>query len=137
MSNFTFPDIPTLLEPYIPPALQAYFTRQNLQAVVRVIVGISTYILFRPHLESLFRKVTGTPDRREEEARVRVEYLRQQQEAVAAVAGGQGKSVGIVGKDGKIYQVVPPQRGQQQQQAAAGGGKNEKGGRRKGGKGKA
>ncbi|KIW97953.1 uncharacterized protein Z519_01537 [Cladophialophora bantiana CBS 173.52] len=139
--NFTIPDIPTLLEPYrenLPPAVQAYLTRTNLQALLRVIVAISTYALFRPHLESLFRKMTGTPVRREEEARARLEFLRRQQQEGSGVAAGAGggagkanKSVGIVGKDGKIYQVVPPQVGQQQQQQQHGGGKNRSGSRKK------
>ncbi|EXJ75227.1 uncharacterized protein A1O5_01923 [Cladophialophora psammophila CBS 110553] len=140
--NFTIPDVPTLLEPYLenlPPAVQAYLTRTNLQTLLRVIVAISTYALFRPHLESLFRKMTGTPDRREEEARARLEFLRRQQQEGSGVAAGAGagrtnKSVGIVGKDGKIYQVVPPQGGQQQQQQQQqqhGGGKNGTGRKKK------
>ncbi|OQU99011.1 hypothetical protein CLAIMM_04716 [Cladophialophora immunda] len=137
MSNFSFPDIPGLLEPYLPPALQAYFTRQNLQALLRVVVAISTYVLFRPHLEGLFRKITGTPDRREEEARARLEFLRQQQQqqgagGAAVGSGGQGKSVGIVGEDGRVYQVVPPPR-----QPQGAGGKNAKGGKKKDGRRKA
>ncbi|KIX92884.1 uncharacterized protein Z520_11360 [Fonsecaea multimorphosa CBS 102226] len=134
--NFSLPDIPGLLEPYLPPALQAYLTRQNLQTLLRVIVALSTYILFRPHLESLFRKMTGTPDRREEEARARMEFLRrqQQQQQQQPQTGGQGgnRSMGIVGKDGKVYQVVSPA---QQQQGA--GGKNAKGGKKKDGRRKA
>ncbi|OAP64785.1 hypothetical protein AYL99_00757 [Fonsecaea erecta] len=135
MSNFSVRDIPALLEPYLPPALQVYLTRQNLQTLLRVIVAISTYILFRPQLESLFRKMTGTPDRREEEARARMEYIRLQQERQQAAAG-LGKSVGIIGKDGKIYQVVPPPQSRQQQQQGTGG-KNGKGGKKKDGRKKA
>ena len=98
----------------LPPPLQAYFTRTNIQLLLRVIVIISTYILFRPHLESLFRKVTGTPDRKQEEIKARLEFLKQQQDG----GSGMPKNVGMLGKDGKVNRVTPQQgQGQGQQKA--------------------
>ncbi|ETI20998.1 hypothetical protein G647_07341 [Cladophialophora carrionii CBS 160.54] len=122
----------------LPPSLQAYFTRQNIQLLLRVVVIISTYTLFRPHLESLFRKATGTPDQREEEIKARVELARQQRDGVgrgAVPPGGVGAGVGVVGgQQGTVYRVVSTQgRGDGNAAPAQGTkGKASKGGKRKG-----
>jgi hypothetical protein len=137
MSSFSFPNLSEYLDSVhdaLPPYLQAYFTRQNIQLLIRVVVIISTYTLFRPHLESLFRKATGAPDRREEEIKARMASLKQQREGGGAgssasprgAAAGAGVGVGMVGQQGTVYRVVSPTQG------AAGTTKGKtKGGKRK------
>jgi hypothetical protein len=140
MSSFSFfPNLSEYLDSVhdaLPPYLQAYFTRQNIQLLIRVVVIISTYTLFRPHLESLFRKATGAPDRREEEIKARMASLKQQREGGgagssasprgAAAGTGAGAGVGMVGQQGTVYRVVSPTQG------AAGTTKGKaKGGKRK------
>ncbi|OCT44670.1 hypothetical protein CLCR_06405 [Cladophialophora carrionii] len=118
MSFSFFPNLAEHLDSLhdaLPPSLQAYFTRQNIQLLLRVVVIISTYTLFRPHLESLFRRATGTPDQREEEIKARVELARQQRErerrsAVPPGGVGAGATVGVVGRQqGTVYRVVSTQ----------------------------
>ncbi|EXJ55449.1 hypothetical protein A1O7_08376 [Cladophialophora yegresii CBS 114405] len=119
----------------LPPSLQAYFTRQNIQLLLRVVVIISTYTLFRPHLESLFRKATGTPDQREEEIKARVEAARQQRVPQGAVpprgVGVVGGHQGTVYKQGTVYRGVSPQ-GDGIAATQGGKGKATRGGKRKG-----
>ncbi|KIW63954.1 hypothetical protein PV04_08915 [Phialophora macrospora] len=114
MSSF-FPNLSEYLDSVhdaLPPYLQAYFTRQNIQLLLRVVVIISTYTLFRPHLESLFRKATGTPDRREEEIKARMAALKQQREGGGGSSAPQPRAgVGMVRQQGTVYRVVPPAQG--------------------------
>jgi len=94
----------TLLQS-LPPAVQSYLlsiqsspylTRSNLQYALRLIVIISTYLLFRPHLEALFRRATGTPDARREELQNRLKFLQDLKEGKIKPQGG----VEVV--DGKV-----------------------------------
>jgi len=94
----------SIIHESLPPQLQLYFTRTNIQQILRVIVIISTYIMFKPHLESLYRTMTGKPDSRQEEIQARLEFLRKQKEGGGA--GGGPKNVGIVGNDGQVHRVV-------------------------------
>lgn len=101
------------LRSHLPPAAQPYLTRDNVQGVLRVIVIAATYLLFRPHLEGLMRKMSGTPDPRRAEIEARREVLRQyqqdpeehqrrqQQRQVEVDVGGK-KRMAVVGPDGKI-----------------------------------
>ena len=133
MSSFTFSDLNPYLDAVrdsLPPQVQVYFTRQNLQLLLRVIIIIASYTLFRPYLESLFRKVTGTPDQREEEIKARMEFLKQQREGGGAVPP---RSVGVVGKDGKVYKVPKTKKAEE----PVAQGSNKKQGKAKGGRKKA
>ncbi len=134
----------------LPPALQAYFTRSNVQSLLRAIIILSTYLLFRPHLESLFRKITGTPDKRQEEIKARLEFLKQQKDGNPnpqpnldpAMFGGK---IPLVNREGKIVKLLTPeeaeamkkqqQQQQQQQQPSKGttGNKSAEGARSGGG----
>lgn len=100
------------LRSHLPPSTQPYLTRDNVQGLLRVIVIAATYILFRPHLEGLMRKMSGTPDPRRAEIEARMEVLRQhqqnpeeqqqqQQRQVEVNVGGK-KRIAVVGSDGKI-----------------------------------
>ncbi|KIW12837.1 hypothetical protein PV08_08024 [Exophiala spinifera] len=91
----------------LPPQAQAYLTRTNLQSFLRIVVIVATYLLFRPHLETLFRKITGTPDKRQEEIKARIEFLQQQQQQEAAAMFG-GK-IPVLNKEGKILKLVTPE----------------------------
>ncbi|KIX00017.1 uncharacterized protein Z518_10944 [Rhinocladiella mackenziei CBS 650.93] len=106
----------------LPEPLQLYFTRQNLQILLRVIIIISSYILFRPHLESLFRKVTGTPDPRQAEIEARLQLLRQQREDAtnASIGTNTGTSakprtMEVVGKAGRVVKLVVPGEKEEQE----------------------
>ncbi|KAJ9613267.1 hypothetical protein H2200_003209 [Cladophialophora chaetospira] len=127
MASFSFPDLQPYLDSIhdsLPPQAQTYFTRQNIQLLLRSIVIISTYLLFRPQLERLFKKVTGTPDQREEELKARLEFLRQQKDGESTGATPK-KSVGVVGKDGSVHKVAPSKQteGQSPKKGKAKGGR--------------
>ncbi|KAL6251673.1 hypothetical protein RBB50_001883 [Rhinocladiella similis] len=108
MSSTTFQQTLDSITSSLPPQVQAYLTRANLQSILRIVVIIATYILFRPHLESLFRKITGTPDKRQEEIKARLEFLRQQKEKAEAPAMFSGK-IPVLNKEGKILKLVTPE----------------------------
>ena len=98
---------------HLPPQLQPYFTRTNLQTILRVIVIISTFLLFQPQLDRLLRKVTGKPDPRQAEIDARLEFLKQQKEG--GVLGGMpsaslGGKVPVVNKEGKIVKLITPEQ---------------------------
>lgn len=107
--------ISTNIQSQLPPTLQPYATRDNLQSFLRFVVLIATYILFRPHLESLLRKISGKPDPRQAEIEARIEFLKKQQEGTVATtmvmpgsqAGGAARrNVKVVTRDGKIVGMV-------------------------------
>ncbi|EHY59285.1 hypothetical protein ABEF95_014532 [Exophiala dermatitidis] len=99
----------------LPENLQPYFTRANLQSFLRFIVIVLTYLLFRPHLESLIAKVSGRPDPKRAEVEARLEFLKQQKEGQSELtkseimmpqADGTMKKVGVVARNGKIVGLV-------------------------------
>ncbi|KAL2444017.1 hypothetical protein ABEF95_014748 [Exophiala dermatitidis] len=104
----------------LPQELQPYFTRDNLQSFLRFIVIVLTYLLFRPHLETLIAKVSGRPDPRRAEVEARLEVLRKQKEQqeqggeagltkseiMMPQADGTMKKVGVVARNGKIVGLV-------------------------------
>lgn len=98
-------DLSATIQSSLPPQLAPYFTRANLQSILRLVVIISTYILFRPHVDRLIRKAYGTPDPRQDEIDARVEFLKQQQQGMTSVGG----KVPIVNKDGKIVKLINPE----------------------------
>ncbi|KAJ4526256.1 hypothetical protein HRR83_001447 [Exophiala dermatitidis] len=124
----------------LPENLQPYFTRANLQSFLRFIVIVLTYLLFRPHLESLIAKVSGRPDPKRAEVDARLEVLRRQKEQqeqggeagltkseiMMPQADGTMKKVGVVARNGKIVGLVKDEDNGGQQ----------KGKKRKNGKGK-
>ncbi|KAK5059847.1 hypothetical protein LTR84_009730 [Exophiala bonariae] len=77
-------------------AASPHLSRTNLQYILRLIVIISTYILFRPHLEALLRKATGAPDPRATELENRLRFLQDLKDGKIQPQGG----VEVV--DGKV-----------------------------------
>jgi hypothetical protein len=104
----------------LPPLLQSYLTRPALQTLLRSIIILSTYLLFRPHLESLFRKITKTPDKRQEEIKARLEFLQQQKDGITGnpkpnpnnLSLGPntfGGKIPLVNREGKIVKLLTPE----------------------------
>ncbi|KEF54026.1 uncharacterized protein A1O9_09821 [Exophiala aquamarina CBS 119918] len=92
-----FENLPPFVQTYLLAISSSpYLTRTNLQYSLRLIVIISTYLLFRPHLEALFRRATGTPDARREELQNRLKFLQDLKEGKVKPQGG----VEVV--DGKV-----------------------------------
>lgn len=91
---------------------------------------ISTYILFRPHLEALLRKATGAPDPRATELENRLRFLQDLKDGKIQPQGG----VEVV--DGKV--VVKPRAGavKTPQKSVAGGSGSGTGKKKGTGKGK-
>jgi hypothetical protein len=138
--------LPSQLESLLLPAsVQPYVTRDHVQTALRVVVIVATYLLFRPHLESLFRVMTGRKDPRQEEIQARLAFLnRQKQEfeqgrsasGVGAGGGGQtvklgqkigaGQRVAMVGKDGKLVQLQPVESQTPPSSKGKGGGRKKK-----------
>ena len=115
----------TWLHAILPPPVQAqldsltvtldpYMTRSNAQYMLRIVVIISTYLLFRPHLEALFRKASNTPDARQVELENRLQFLREVKEGKVKPTGG----VEVV--DGKV--VLKPNRPEAGGKKGKGGG---------------
>jgi Protein trafficking PGA2 len=46
--------------------------KENLYNFLRLVMIVTTYLLFRPYLEQLFRKMSGAPNARQEQLRARV-----------------------------------------------------------------
>ncbi|KAI1624435.1 hypothetical protein EDD37DRAFT_411456 [Exophiala viscosa] len=97
---------------HLPPQLQPYFTRSNLQTILRVIVILSTFLLFQPQLDRLLRKLAGKPDPRQAEIDARLEFLKQQKEG--GVLGGMpsaslGGRIPVVNREGKIVKLISPE----------------------------
>ena len=69
---------------------------EGLRNVLRVVVVATVYLLFRPHLDRLIRKMSGAPDSRAEALKVRVAELRARE---GGGAGGGGGGGGGGGKD--------------------------------------
>jgi hypothetical protein len=74
--------------------------------------------LFRPHLESLFRKITNTPDKRQEEIKARLEFLQQQKDGTTGNPNPNNLSLGpntfggkipLVNREGKIVKLLTPE----------------------------
>ncbi|KAK7905468.1 hypothetical protein LTR67_000190 [Exophiala xenobiotica] len=106
----------------LPPLLQSYLTRPALQTLLRSIIILSTYLLFRPHLESLFRKITKTPDKTQEEIKARLEFLQQQKDGITGnpkpnpnpnnLSLGPntfGGKIPLVNREGKIVKLLTPE----------------------------
>lgn len=55
-------------------------TRENLQDLLRLIMVIATYLLFRPYLEQIFRRISGTPDRQQSQLQARVSAMVEEHE---------------------------------------------------------
>lgn len=111
-------------------AASPHLSRTNLQYILRLIVIISTYILFRPHLEALLRKATGAPDPRATELENRLRFLQDLKDGKIQPQGG----VEVV--DGKV--VVKPRAGavKTPQKSVAGGSGSGTGKKKGTGKGK-
>ena len=56
------------------------FVRDNLQNLLRLVMIIATYLLFRPYLSQFFRYISGAPDTKEEQMKARVAAMVEQQE---------------------------------------------------------
>lgn len=123
LSNLTA--LPEQLYDAIPPSVQPFVTRQNLQNILRIVVIIATYLLFRPHLETLFRKASGFPDPRQAEIQARLEALQTGEKITPQTGRPKGVAgVGMVGSGGRVVKLVIPEGeegegkgGQQQQQS--------------------
>ncbi|ETN41642.1 uncharacterized protein HMPREF1541_03578 [Cyphellophora europaea CBS 101466] len=60
-----------------PRTIRAYLSDPKaFRNALRLIVIVAAYLLMRPHLETLLRKVSGAPERREEALKARVRELR-------------------------------------------------------------
>ncbi|RVX67605.1 hypothetical protein B0A52_08134 [Exophiala mesophila] len=95
-----------------------YMTRSNLQFGMRIVVVLLTFLLFRPHLETLYRKLTNNPDPRTVELQNRLRFLQDLKEGKIAPQGG----VQVV--DGKVVlKPHPPPTAQGIQNAKSGKGK--------------
>ncbi|KIV87201.1 hypothetical protein PV11_02763 [Exophiala sideris] len=107
---------------HLPPQLQPYFTRSNLQTLLRIIVIISTFLLFQPQLDRLLRKIAGRPDPRQAEIDARLEFLKQQKEG--GVIGGMpmpsfGGKIPVVNKEGKVVKLISPEEAEALKRARA------------------
>jgi hypothetical protein len=127
----------------IPPSLHPYLTRENLQSFLRIIVLLGTYLLFRPHLESLLRKISGKPDPRQAEIEARLEFLKKQQEGTVATTmvlpgeGGERREVKVLARGGKIVGFVnEDEEGGEKGKGGQNGKKGKSKGKGKNGKGK-
>ncbi|KAJ9622189.1 uncharacterized protein PV06_06452 [Exophiala oligosperma] len=107
-SSTTFQQTLDSIKTSLPLQVQPYLTHTNLQSFLRIVVIIATYLLFRPHLESIFRKITGTPDKRQEEIKARLEFLQRQKEKSEAMAMFGGK-IPVLNKEGKVLKLVTPE----------------------------
>jgi hypothetical protein len=87
----------------LPPNVQVYCTKSNLQLLLRIVVIISSVILFIPRLTPTLRQAFGLRDEREEEINARLEFLKKQREGGGASPRPAG--VGVVGKDGQIRRI--------------------------------
>lgn len=100
----TFHTLPESLQTQLVTiASSPHLSRTNLLYVLRLIVIIATYILFRPHLEALLRRATGAPDPRKTELENRLRFLRDLKDGKIQPQGG----VEVI--DGKV--VVKPRSG--------------------------
>ena len=52
---------------------------EALRNVLRVVVVVVAYLLMRPHLDTLFRRLSGAPERREDALKVRVAAMREEE----------------------------------------------------------
>lgn len=84
-------------------ASSPHLSRTNLLYILRLVVIIATYILFRPHLEALLRRATGAPDPRKTELENRLRFLQDLKDGKIQPQGG----VEVI--DGKV--VVKPRSG--------------------------
>ncbi|EXJ84687.1 hypothetical protein A1O3_05357 [Capronia epimyces CBS 606.96] len=114
--------ISSTLHSQLPPHVQPYLTRENLQSFLRLVVLLATYLLFRPHLESLMRKISGKPDPRQAEIEARLAFLKKQREGTVATTvvmpgtqpgDGAKRNTQVVARDGKIVGLVKPEEGGQ------------------------
>lgn len=95
-----------------------YMTRDNLQFGMRIVVILLTFLLFRPHLESLYRTLTNNPDPRTVELQNRLRFLQDLKDGKVKPQGG----VQVV--DGKVVlKPHPSPTAQGIQNAKAGKGK--------------
>lgn len=95
-----------------------YMTRDNLQFGMRIVVVLLTFLLFRPHLESLYRTLTNNPDPRTVELQNRLRFLQDLKDGKVKPQGG----VQVV--DGKVVlKPHPPPTAQGIQNAKSGKGK--------------
>ncbi|EXJ94393.1 hypothetical protein A1O1_02787 [Capronia coronata CBS 617.96] len=124
--------ISTNIKSHLPPQFQPYLTHDNLQSFLRFIIVIAAYLLFRPHLESLFRKISGRKDPRQAEIEARIEFLKKQREGTAvtsmvmpgAQAGGAAqRNVKVVTRNGKIVGMVNEDDGKGGKKGGKGAGK--------------
>lgn len=77
-------------EPIFTPPLSstmAYFSSiaditdpASLHNLLRLVIIVATYLLFRPYLSQFFRYVSGAPDTREEQVKARVAGMVEEQE---------------------------------------------------------
>lgn len=135
----------------LPPAIQQtltttqarihespYLTRTNIQFSLRIVVVIMTLLLFRPHLETLYRNLTNTPDPRKVELENRLRFLQDLKDGKVKPQGGveivdgkvvlkphpkptaQGKKNAKVGGKGKVVKLVVPGEGDRGGESAAG-----------------
>jgi hypothetical protein len=90
----------------LPPNVQVYCTKSNLQLLLRIVVIISSIILFIPRLTPTLRQAFGLRDQRQEEINARLEFLKLQREGGGPSPRPAG--VGVVGKDGQIHRASAP-----------------------------
>lgn len=62
------PSLPDLTEP------------GTLHNLLRVVIIIAAYLLLRPHLDRLFRHISGAPDTRTEQLKARLSVMHEEQE---------------------------------------------------------
>jgi Protein trafficking PGA2 len=64
----------------MPNSLSELADPATLRSLLRLVLIIGTYLLFRPYVDQIFRRISGAPDTRQEQLKARLAAMHEEQE---------------------------------------------------------